>query len=56
MGLLKGQDEIMNDGDCFQVLDKIFAKQLKYLKNIYLMLRKFIEKSNSFYVKVIINW
>jgi hypothetical protein len=29
MGLLKGQDEILNDGDCLQVLDKIFAKQLQ---------------------------
>lgn len=33
MGLLKGQDEIMNDGDCFQVLDKIFAKQLQECVN-----------------------
>lgn len=33
MGLLKGQDEIMNDGDCFQVLDKIFAKQLSECVN-----------------------
>lgn len=27
MGLLKGQDEIMNDGDCMQILNTIFAKQ-----------------------------
>lgn len=28
MGLLKGQDEIMNDGDCLAILNKIFTKQL----------------------------
>ena len=28
MGLLKGQNDIMNDGDCLQILNKIFAKQL----------------------------
>ena len=27
MGLLKGQDDIMNDGDCLQILNTIFAKQ-----------------------------
>ena len=27
MGLLKGQDEILNDGDCLQILNTIFAKQ-----------------------------
>lgn len=37
MGLLKGQDEIMNDGDCMQILNTIFAKQLSecitYIEN-----------------------
>lgn len=37
MGLLKGQDEIMNDGDCLQILNTIFAKQLSecvtYIEN-----------------------
>lgn len=28
MGLLKGQNDIMNDGDCLQILNTIFAKQL----------------------------
>ena len=27
MGLLKGQNDIMNDGDCLQILNTIFAKQ-----------------------------
>lgn len=39
MGLLKGQDEIMNDGDCLQVINKIFAKQfsecVNYIENNY---------------------
>lgn len=29
MGLLKGQDEILNDGDCLAIIDTIFAKQLQ---------------------------
>ena len=33
MGLLKGQDEIMNDGDCLQVLNDIFTKQLQECVN-----------------------
>ena len=28
MGLLKGQNDTLNDGDCLQILDTIFAKQL----------------------------
>lgn len=39
MGLLKGQDEIMNDGDCLAIIDTIFAKQLQecvaYIENNY---------------------
>lgn len=34
MGLLKGQDEILNDGDCLQILDKIFTKQLQECVNL----------------------
>ena len=33
MGLLKGQDEIMNDGDCLQILNTIFAKQVQECVN-----------------------
>ena len=33
MGLLKGQNEIMNDGDCLQVLNDIFTKQLQECVN-----------------------
>lgn len=39
MGLLKGQDEILNDGDCLAIIDMIFAKQLQecvnYIENNY---------------------
>lgn len=34
MGLLKGQNDIMNDGDCLQILNKIFAKQLQECVNL----------------------
>ena len=34
MGLLKGQAEIMNDGDCLQIINKIFAKQLQECVNL----------------------
>lgn len=33
MGLLKGQNDIMNDGDCLQVINKIFVKQLQECVN-----------------------
>ena len=33
MGLLKGQDEILNDGDCLAIIDTIFAKQLQECVN-----------------------
>lgn len=33
MGLLKGQDEIMNDGDCLAIINKILAKQLQECVN-----------------------
>ena len=33
MGLLKGQDEIMNDGDCLAIINKIFVKQLQECVN-----------------------
>jgi hypothetical protein len=34
MGLLKGQDEMMNDGDCLGIINKIFAKQLQECVNL----------------------
>lgn len=33
MGLLKGQVEIMNDGDCLDIINKIFTKQLSECVN-----------------------
>ena len=33
MGLLKGQDELLNDGDCLAIIDTIFAKQLQECVN-----------------------
>ena len=34
MGLLKGQNDIMNDGDCLQILNTIFAKQFAECVNL----------------------
>lgn len=33
MGLLKGQNDTMNDGDCLAIIDNIFAKQLQECVN-----------------------